>query len=192
MKSPHLIYIGTLPYYAPSKNCAANNRSFAGTPEWLVEMCRKAMGSIDLDPASCFEANEAVIKATRFYSEADDGLQQPWVCETLFMNPPWNRQGSISALPPWLDKLLQALASGNVKQATVVANTSTDSEPHQKLMKNADAFALLCGRVRFIPPLDRDWSSNPYGQVVYYFGPHWRRFKGIFNKNHTVLRYRDD
>ncbi len=68
-----------------------NARHSAETPEWYtpspyVEAARAVMGSIDLDPASCAEANETV-KATTFFSEADNGLEQAWHGR-IFLNPP--------------------------------------------------------------------------------------------------------
>jgi hypothetical protein len=72
------------------------NETFAGrhsmdTPEWytpapFVEAAREVMGAIDLDPASHEEAN-VTVKATKFYSEQDNGLIQPWRGR-VFVNPP--------------------------------------------------------------------------------------------------------
>lgn len=72
-----------------SHNFAA--RHSMDSPEWytpsrVVEAARTAMGGIDVDPASHDEAN-LIVKATRFYSEAENGLIRPWEGR-VFINPP--------------------------------------------------------------------------------------------------------
>jgi hypothetical protein len=47
------------------------------TPADIIERARRVLGSIDLDPASCAEANETV-KARHYYNQADDGLSLSW------------------------------------------------------------------------------------------------------------------
>jgi hypothetical protein len=56
------------------------------TPSLVVEAARTLMGGIDLDPASHEEANRTV-KATRYFTEADNGLLRPWTGR-VFVNPP--------------------------------------------------------------------------------------------------------
>lgn len=61
------------------------------SPEWytpspIVEAAREVMGGIDLDPASHEEANRTV-KATEFFTEADNGLRLGWHGR-IFLNPP--------------------------------------------------------------------------------------------------------
>lgn len=57
------------------------------TPPSYVEAARKALGGIDLDPATCLLANE-YIRAKRIYTAEDNGFLKPWKARRVFLNPP--------------------------------------------------------------------------------------------------------
>lgn len=57
------------------------------SPDWAVEWARAAMGGIDLDPASCEEAQRTV-RADHYYTAEDDGLTREWFGR-VWLNPPW-------------------------------------------------------------------------------------------------------
>jgi hypothetical protein len=66
------------------------------TPEWIFER----MGiTFDLDVASP-PGGVPWIPAARFYTQADDGLVQPWEGR-VWMNPPFSNPG------PWAERFLQ-------------------------------------------------------------------------------------
>jgi hypothetical protein len=56
------------------------------TPINILEAARTVLGGFDLDPASSIEANQ-LVRATRIYTEKDNGLALPWEGR-LLVNPP--------------------------------------------------------------------------------------------------------
>ncbi len=72
-----------------SKDCV-NTQSFLGrnaTPIPIFESVRRVLQSIELDPTSDHIINKDV-GADRIYTVVDDAYSKPWICKTLFMNPP--------------------------------------------------------------------------------------------------------
>lgn len=95
------------------------------TPAHYVDAARKVMGGIDLDPASCAQANETV-KATRYYTKEENGLMQPWFGR-VWLNPPF---GKIASNKSWqaefVGKALREYRQRSVTQVTllVLANVT--------------------------------------------------------------------
>src|SRR6266567_8413556 len=58
------------------------------TPVEIIEAVRDVLGTIDLDPASCDEAQETV-QATRYFTAENDGLKQEWAGR-VWLNPPFS------------------------------------------------------------------------------------------------------
>src|SRR5436190_19306098 len=80
------------------------------TPAQYIEAARAVLGHIDLDPASCEQANLTVV-AKRIFTVADDGLSKPWAGR-VFLNPPYCRlQGKFVA------KLVSEYDAGNISSA---------------------------------------------------------------------------
>jgi hypothetical protein len=105
------------------------------TPPAIVEAARATMGGIDLDPASCAEANEVV--GARCYYMAR-GLKLSWRKDVnhnlalgstfgnpgtparVFLNPPGGKVGKRSSAVVWWEKLCNEWLDGNVEQAVYI------------------------------------------------------------------------
>ena len=112
-----------------------NAKHSSGNQEWyspaeVVELARSLMGRIGLDPASCSEANKTV-KAERFFCKEDNGLEQDWVANTVFLNPPGEERvvvdGKKVLVPEtakypkkFWQKLVKEWQAGRVRQAVFV------------------------------------------------------------------------
>src|SRR5688572_24817180 len=90
------------------------------TPPAVIQATCTVLGAIDLDPASCVSAQEKVVQATRFYTQADNGLEHEWRGR-VWLNPPF------SCPKPFVDKLLAEYDSGRVRAAILLLNNATDT-----------------------------------------------------------------
>jgi phage N-6-adenine-methyltransferase len=85
-------------------------------------------------------------KCPRFYTEAEDGLAQPWDNEICWMNPPFGRE-----IVPWIRKAALSVHHGTTTVALVPARTDTLSwwQPYIAPLPPAD-IRFLPGRIRFL------------------------------------------
>lgn len=146
------------------------------TPEHIVDRAHQMLGPIDLDPASCAEANN-VIKASRFYAADDDGLSQSWECETLWCNPPYG-----GATGDWVARFCEDTDYG---EGLLLVNAFTDRSWFEHLWGLPLCFVR--GRIKFWGPQGK--GTNPtHGSVIAYMGEDWAKFREIFGGiGHIVL-----
>jgi hypothetical protein len=157
--------------------CAGKNEWY--TPGDWIERAREAMGSIDVDPASC-EFAQRVVKATEWFDKTRSGLDQTWR-GNVWLNPPY----SGGLIEPFIEKLV--VERRNFAQAIVLVHSRTDAEWFHDLCSIADALAFTKGRVGFynkeIPE-----SSPRDGSVLVYIGEHPENFAEAFGDSCLILR----
>jgi hypothetical protein len=149
------------------------------TPREYIDMAREVMGDIDLDPASCAEANK-IVGAAQFYDVQTDGLKQSWHGR-VWLNPPYAESAGQFA-----EKLLAEKAGGNVAEAIILLATNTLDRGWFAPLWNG----VLCfhrGRVKFTSP-DIDATSPPMGSVFIYLGRKEKRFADVFSKVGAIVK----
>lgn len=120
------------------------------TPPHILDLARKVMGSIDLDPCS----NEfGTTGATVCLTEQDDGLKWDWF-KSAFLNPPYGRE--ISA---WIDKYNEQVP--NMTNCIQLLPARTDTKWFQSM--NYDVLCFLKGRLKFI-------DGNKLAEAVFVLG----------------------
>lgn len=143
----------------------------------VIDAARHAMGSIDLDPASCRLAN-TVVRAPRFFGALQDGLSEQWNGR-IWLNPPFGQWDL------WVPKLLSEIQSGRVSQACVLspARASTAKQFHQ-IVSRCDAIFFPNGRIPFWGPKA---GTPDEGHFIFYIGNQVNNFCNAFGGIGTVF-----
>lgn len=147
-------------------------RSEWHSPIEVVEAARAVMGGIDLDPASCAQANE-IIKAEKFYSVRDDGLKHPW-SGRVWLNPPYGRFA-----PIFVKRFSELFSAGSIEQGILLLGTHhLTTEWIGPLFSHKSIICFPTKRLQF-----SDSRSRPaHGSVILGVGVDRRRFRERFSE----------
>lgn len=143
------------------------------SPEWytpghIIDRVAAVFETIDLDPCSSVVAQRTV-EARHFYTEADDGLAQPWH-GNVYMNPPYG-----DAIVPWVERLITAYTSGEINAAIALLPGRTDTDWFAPLFDYPICF--VHGRLKFSGAP----ASAPFPSVIVYLGDDLRTFHDWFH-----------
>jgi DNA N-6-adenine-methyltransferase (Dam) len=148
------------------------------TPARYIEAARATMEAIDLDPASCDEAQK-IVKAAEYFTLQRSGLDAPWRGR-VWLNPPY---GGLAE--KFISKLMAEIESGAVLQAVILVNAHcTDTGWFQPLFHGLVCFTNH--RINFCG--DDTRSGSTHGSMFAYFGDRGAQFYRLFSQFGTVLR----
>ena len=135
------------------------------TPPEIIEPARRALGgTIDFDPASCAAANQ-VVRASRFFTKADDALRREWPAPArIWMYPPYAHP----LIDQFVDRFIADIARGS--SGIVLVNSATDTRWFHTLLAGASAICFVLGRVAFIDTDGSHRGKPLQGQTVFFFG----------------------
>ena len=148
------------------------------TPVQYIDSARAVMGGIDLDPASCEQANETV-QAKDIYTLTDSGLDHDWHGR-VWMNPPWGNDG-----PDFGRHLIGQHRAGNVTEAVALFNAhATDTDWFQPYFEHVMCFTDH--RIDYDSPEEKTTTST-HGSVFVYLGDKQKKFGAEFLKWGAVM-----
>jgi phage N-6-adenine-methyltransferase len=135
------------------------------TPKEWIEAARVLYGGvIDLDPASCEEAQH-VVQATTYYTKDQDGLSLPWI-GNVWCNPPY----SFPEVQLFARKAAREYAIGNATSVLMLVNNCTDAGWFVELSKASRVVMFSLGRASFWRPNQQTFATRQ-GQALFYIGP---------------------
>ena len=148
------------------------------TPKQYIDSVRKVLGEIDLDPASCEEANK-IVKAKQIYTESDSGLKYPWIGR-VFMNPPY------SANKEFAEKMLYEYKINNTTEAIILLGAHAIET--KWFADYWDHVLCFTGhRIKFNTPTGAAIAGNIAGSVFVHLGEDSHKFAEEFNKHGYVV-----
>lgn len=149
------------------------------TPSKYIEAARQVMGSIDLDPASCEEAQKT-IQATHFYTEQQNGLLQVWH-GCVWLNPPYSKTDGKSNQDIWSQKLITEYNMGNVTEAILLTKNASGYNWFEELWDLFPA-CFVRQRLSFQKSDGSNDGQSKHGTVLFYLGKNLPEFVKVFSQ----------
>lgn len=146
------------------------------TPADILDRVREVIGTINLDPATCEEAQKTV-QAEKWYTEEDDGLIQSWTADSLWCNPPY----SAKLIKGFTNKFRTSFEDGEFKEGIMLTNSGTDTLWNKNLHGFVQVYTL--GRISFVKPGGIVDGPGGRGSVFTYAGNNPMKFIEVFTRD---------
>lgn len=150
------------------------------TPPYIIDIARNTMGSIDLDPASCADAQETV-RARCWITKEQDALRVGWPEVAPFnqvnvwLNPPGDKSGSLPKA--FFGRLAHYTLASFVKQFCYLAFNISHLKTCQKANKS---IMESCWLGVFEKRIEFTGTQPTKDNAMLYYGPKGERFAELF------------
>ncbi|MGE0708634.1 MAG: DNA N-6-adenine-methyltransferase [Planctomycetota bacterium] len=144
------------------------------TPPHVLEAIRGYFGgAIPLDPAT---QPDNPTGASRFFTEADNGLKREWSAG-VFVNPPYGKQ-----FPAWIRKIAEEAARGVEILALLPGSKRTETEYWPVLYgERLKAVCFVRGRLSFLTAEGEVQKGNTQDSALYGLNIDVARFGTAFS-----------
>lgn len=149
------------------------------TPEHVITWVKEILGDIELDPASCEEANK-IVQARRFYSAEENGYNKQWKARTVFLNPPFD------ATSRWLQKLTHQYDM-YIEEAVMLVNAAPGYIWFEEMWRK-QTVCMLRERLRFTSEDGYIYGQAKKAQTLIYFGTDDTKFSTTLEPHGRILR----
>lgn len=150
------------------------------TPPEVVEDVRRVLGGIDYDPASS-EVAQRTVKAKRFATKEQSGLDAKAWKGRVFMNPPYSQP----LCSKFVERFIAEHDAGRMGPSIVLLNASTDTTWWHSLAARFSV-CFTRGRLAFLRADGKPVEGNRVGQVFFYTGGS-REFRTVFEQAHGTV-----
>lgn len=149
---------------ASSQPSRATLPDLAMSPMLLLAGVRKVMPKINLDPCSSEIANGKV-RALRYFSREDDGLQQAWDAEDVYVFPPSKSAGRFAS------KLTGEMFAGRVRRALFLVPSDLSDQDQAVLLRSTQLTGIVYETERTSYDVEGAGKAKaPSRMVLYVFG----------------------
>lgn len=163
------------------------------TPDWLVDLVHQVLPTIDLDPASCEQANSH-IRAKRIITKEQDALSTTWATSpaTVYLNAPGGKIANKSSVAIYWQKLMDLRERGLLSEAIFMGFSLENLQVTQGLscLSMADfPLVIPAKRIKFVSPAGAFNAPTHSNVIVYVPGieNNTSTFKAVFSAVGAVL-----
>ena len=125
------------------------------TPQDFFDKLNWRFGPFTLDP--CANADNA--KCARFYTVKDNGLDQDWLGNVVFVNPPYGR-----GIDKWIKKAYESGKYADTRVVMLIPARTDTKYWHQYVMKASEVY-FIKGRLKF----GEGKNSAPFPSAIVVF-----------------------
>jgi hypothetical protein len=158
------------------------------TPPKYVEAILEVFGKrVDLDP--CSNTYSIVNAKTEFKLPKNDGIEEEWDFQTIYVNPPYGRaKNAKHSIYHWLEKCKNAHYDFGSEVLALIPVAPNTKHWKDNIFGQATAVCFLADtRLKFLVNGSIDNKGAPMSCCMVYWGSDLRRFQEVFTEFGAVV-----